>query len=76
MRALVIAHRRKRFVGDGAHAFQVEIELEIEHGAHMQTALRGMRIERAVRAVARKNIVESRGIVGKMLEGHRAIFDE
>ena len=76
MRALVFAHHREGFFGDGAHRLDVLFELQVEHRAHMQAAFRGMRIHGAAGAVLGEDLVEPRGIVGEMRQRHRAVLDE
>ncbi len=76
MRALVFANQREGFFGDGAHALQIEIELQIEHRAHMQAAFARMGVKRALGAVAREHLVQPLGIIGEMFERHRAILDK
>ena len=76
MRALVFAHHGEGFLGDGAHGAHVLVEPQIEHRAHMQAADRGMRIPGAARAVSLEDLGEPRGVIGEMLERHRAVLDE
>ena len=76
MRALVLAHHLEGLFGDGAHRLDVLLELEVEHGAHMQAAFGGVRIHGAAGAVLGKDVVQPLGVIGKMRQRHRAILDE
>ena len=76
MRALVLAHHREGFLGDGAHRLDVLLELQVEHRAHMQAAFGGVRIHGAAGAVFGEDGVEPLGVVGEMRQRHRAILDE
>ena len=76
MRALVGAHEVERLFGDRAHRLDVLVEPKIEHRPHVQAADRGMRVPGAARAVFLENRGEPVGIVGEMIERHRAILDE
>ena len=76
MRALVVAHHRERLLGDGAHRLDVLLQPQVEHRAHMQAADRGVRVPGAARAVLLEHLGEPRGVVGEMLERHRAVLDE
>ena len=51
MRALVVAHHREGFLGDGAHRLHVLLLAQVQHRAHMQAADRGVRVPGAARAV-------------------------
>ncbi len=51
MRALVLAHEGEGLLRDGAHRAHVLLQLEVEHGAHMQAALGGVRVPGAGGAV-------------------------
>ena len=76
MRALVVAHHREGFLGDGAHRLDVLVEPQIEHRTHVQAAGAGMRIPGAARAVLFEDFTEPRGVLREMLERHRAILHE
>ena len=52
------------------------LELEVEHGAHVQAADASVRVEGAARAVPGEDGGEALGVVGQMLERHRAVLDE
>ncbi len=71
MRALVFAHHRKGFFGDGPHRLDVFFQFQVEHRAHMQAAFRGMRIHGAAGAVPGEDGVEPFGIVCEMRQRHR-----
>src|SRR5262249_49316427 len=49
MGALVGPHQLEGLFGDGAHRLDVVLEAQVEHGAHVQAADRGMRIPGAAR---------------------------
>ena len=76
MRALVFAHQREGFLGDGAHRLDVLLQLQIQHGPHMQAAFGGVRIHRAAGAVLGKHLAQPRGVVGEMRQRHGAVLDE
>ncbi len=76
MRALVVAHHGEGFLGDGAHRLHVLFQPQIEHRAHMQAADGGVRVPGAARAVLLEDCGQPLGVVGEMLERHRAILDE
>ena len=52
------------------------LEPQVEHRPHMQAADRGVRIPGAAGAVLLEDVGEPRGVVGQMLERHRAVLDE
>ncbi len=76
MRPLVLAHHPERRLGDLAHGAHILLQLEVEDRPYMQTSFRGMRIPRAVGAVAPEHLRQPVGIFGQMIERHRAILDE
>ena len=76
MRALVFADHRERFLGDRPHLLDLELLLQIEHRPHVQTADRGMRIPGTVSAVLLENARQAVGVVGEILEPHRAILEK
>ena len=76
MGALVLAHHREGFLGDGAHLPGIRLELEVEDGAHVQAAFGGVRIPGPFGAVAVEDAGQALGVVRKVLERHRAVLDE
>ena len=76
MRALVFAHHREGFLGDGAHRLDVLLELQVEHRPHMQAAFGGVGIHGAAGAMLGEDRVQPVGVVGEMRQRHRAILDE
>ena len=76
VRALVLLDHRERLLGDGAHGPGVFLQLEIEHGAHVQAADGGVRIPGALGAVLAEDGGEALGVVGEVLERYGAVLDE
>ena len=76
MGALVGAHHGERFLGDRAHRLDVLLLLQIEDRPHVQAADRGVRVPGAARAVPGEQLGQPRGVVGQVLERHRAVLDE
>ena len=76
MRALVFADHRERLLGDRPHLSDFQLLLDVEHRAHMQAADRGVRVPGAVGAVLFEDPGQSIGVVGKVFEPHRAVFEK
>ena len=73
--ALVAAHQLGRLLGDRAHAHRA-VALHVEHRAHVQAAHRGVRVPGALGAVLAEDLGQLRGVLGQVLERHRAVLDE
>ena len=76
VRALVFAHQREAFLGDGAHGRDVVRVLHVQHRPDMQAADRGVRVPGALGAVALEHRVQPLGVVGEILQIDRAVLDE
>ena len=76
VRALVFAHERERLLGDGAHRLDVLVEPQVQDRPHMQAADRSVGVPGAAGAVLLEHLGQPRGVVGEMLQRHRAILDE
>jgi hypothetical protein len=76
VRAFVFPHHRERLFRNGAHGARVFLQLEIEDRAHVQAADGGVRIPRALGAVLLEHGGEALGVIGEVLQRHRAILDE
>ena len=76
MRALVGLDHGEGLLGDGAHGVGVLLQLQVEHGAHVQAADASVRVPGALGAVLGEDGGEALGVVGQMLERHRAVLDE
>ncbi len=76
VRALEGLHQREGLLGDGAHRPHVLLQLEVEHRAHVQAALGGVRVPGALRAVLGEHGGELLRVLGEVGQGHRAILDE
>ncbi len=76
VRALILPHHREGFLGDRSHRLDVLVELEIEDGAHMQAAFRGVRIHGRAGAVFFEDAVEPVGVFRKLRQRHGAVFDK
>ena len=73
--ALVLAHQRAGFFGDGAHLGGA-VAAHVEDRPHVQRADRRVRVPGAAGAVPREHFGQRVGVVGQMLERHRAVLDE
>ena len=73
--AFEAAHQRRGFFCDCAHLAGA-VASHVQNGAHMQRPDRGVRIPGATRAVARKDLGERVGVVGQVLQRHRAVLDK
>ena len=76
VRSLELAYQRVCFLGDGAHLPDVGFLLEVQRGANVQATHRGVCVPCARGAVASEHLVQPIGVLGDMLQRHRAIFDE
>ncbi len=76
MGALVLLDHRERLLGDGAHGPGIFLQFQIEHGTHVQAADAGVRIPGALGAVACEDLGKPLGVVGEVLQRHRAVLDE
>ncbi len=76
MRALVVAHHREGFLGDGAHRLHVLLLPQVQHRAHVQAADRGVRVPGAARAVLLEHLREALRVVREVDQRHRAVLDE
>ena len=74
-RALVVAHQRRRFLGDRAHLRRA-VAPHVEDRPHVQRADRGVRVPGAARAVAREHLGQRVGVLGEVLERDGAVLDE
>jgi hypothetical protein len=77
--ALVLAHQLGGLFGDGAHLGCAALRpgpTHVEDRAHVQGTDRGMGIPGAAGAVLREHRRQRVGVVGEVLERHRAILDE
>ncbi len=61
---------------DLAHGPDVPLLLHVEDRAHVQAADRGVRVPGAAGAVAGEELGDRQGVIGEVLERHRAILDE
>ena len=73
--ALVLLHHRAGFLGDGAHLLGA-VAAHVEDRSHVQRADRGVRVPGAARAVLLEDVGQPLGVLGEVLERHRAILDE
>ena len=69
------AHQRRGFFCDCAH-LSGAVAPHVQNGAHMQRTHRCVRIPGATRAMARKHLGERVGVVGQVLQRHRAVLDK
>ena len=76
MRAFILAHHREGFLGDGAHRFDVLLELQVQDRTHMQAAFARMRIHGAAGAMFGEHGIEPFGVVGEMGQGDRTVLDK
>ena len=76
VRAAVLSHHLERLFGDGTHRLHVAVELEVEHRAHVQRADRGVGVPGAVGVVLVEDLGQPAGVLGEVLEAHRAVLDE
>ena len=76
MAALIRAHQREAFLGDGAHFLNVRAILHVQHRPHMQAANRRMRIPGALGAVLGENLIQPFGVIRQIIQTDRAIFNE
>ncbi len=77
--AAELAHQRAGFFGDGAHLGGTAAgagDAHVENRPHVQRAHRGMGIPGAACAVAGEHVGERVGVLGQVVERHRAVFDE
>ena len=75
VRAFVFLHELRRLFGDRAH-FVRAVFAHVEYGPHVQAADRRVRVPRAARAVLFEHARQPVGVLGEVLERHRAVFDE
>ena len=59
-----------------ARIFSRAVAAHVEHRAHVQRADRGVRVPGAARAVLLEHVRQAVGVLGEMLERHRAVLDE
>ena len=74
--AAVLAHHLEALLGDGPHAPRAVLGLQIDDRAHVQGADRRVRVPGAAGAVTGEDGVETAGVLGQVLEPHRAVLDE
>ena len=73
--AAVLAHQRRRLLGDLPHLGRA-IAPHVQDGPHVQRADRRMGVPGAARAVPAEYLGERVGVLGQVLQRHRAVLDE
>ena len=76
VRAPVLAHHLEALFRDGPHCARPLVGLEVDDRTHVQGADRSVRVPGAAGAVAGEDGVEAAGVLGEVLEPHRAVLDE
>ena len=76
VRAPVPADHLEAFLRDRPHGARAFGGLQVDDGAHVQGAHRGMRVPGAAGAVAGEDFVEAAGVLGEVFQAHRAVLDE
>ena len=76
IRPFVLLHHRAGFLGDRAHLAGAIGGAHVEHGAHVQTSDRCVRIKGSASSVLVEHAREAIGVFGEMLERHGAVLDE
>src|SRR3546814_1855794 len=76
MRTLVFTDDLETFLRDGPHRLRARFLLQVDDGADVQAADGSMGVPGALRAVLLEDAGQAVGVVGKILQRHRAILDE
>jgi hypothetical protein len=74
--SLVLAHHGETLLGDGAHLVGLALLLEIQDRAYVQGAHGCVGVPGAAGSVPGKDFVQTSGILGQVLQAHRAVLDE
>ena len=74
--ALIRAHQRKGFLGDGAHLRHIGWVFHVQDRPHVQATDRGVSIPRALGAVLFEYIIQTFRVVGQVVEVDGAVLDK
>src|SRR3546814_3305671 len=76
MRTLVFANGLEAFLRDGPHRLRARFLLQVDAGADVQAADGSMGVPGTLRAVLLEDAGQAVGVVGKILQRHRAILED